>query len=154
MLRRLFLKSAISLAVLPSKAFSTTITNYDLAILNKTIWGEARGESSLGRKAVVHVIFNRLKTNNHHFMDQKTIASICLKKFQFSCWLFKNIHQIKNDHVWKSVKRDVREAIEEYQRGIDHSNGAILYYSEEIVPPLWIYDHIWVKQIGKHIFYR
>ena len=55
----------------------------DVTIMAKTIWGEARGESDEGKAAVGWVIRNRAEKPRWWGL---TIAGVCLKKWQFSCW--------------------------------------------------------------------
>ena len=59
------------------------ISEDDLMIMAKTIWGEARGEGRNGQVAVAWVIRNRAE---HGGWYGNTIRSVCLHPFQFSCW--------------------------------------------------------------------
>lgn len=56
------------------------ITARDIDILTRTIYGEARGESGLGKLAVAWVIVNRAKH------ARSSLAAACLKSIHFSCW--------------------------------------------------------------------
>ena len=53
-------------------------------VLALTIYGEARGEPAEGKIAVGSVILERV---DHRDWDGKTIPEVCLKKWQFSCFL-------------------------------------------------------------------
>lgn len=129
------------------------LSAYDKAVLVKTAWGETRGESSLGRMAVVHVILNRIYTENREFKSYKSIAQVCLKKYQFSCWLDKiTMRHIKVDDTFKDVKADVEAAIKAYEHGIDYSNGALYYFSDIIDAPKWASSYNQVNKIGLHNF--
>lgn len=61
-----------------------------LSALARTIYGEARGESTDGKIAVGHVILNRLyqaKKNQSRAKQFGTnVEEVCFKKWQFSCW--------------------------------------------------------------------
>ena len=59
------------------------ISDNDLMIMAKTIWGEARGEGRNGQVAVAWVIRNRAQCGGWF---GRTIAEVCLKDQQFSCW--------------------------------------------------------------------
>src|SRR5688500_4029200 len=63
----------------------------DLDTLARTLWGEARGEGRNGMQAVANVIMNRYKLarSNSGYARQwgRTVAEVCRKKYQFSCWL-------------------------------------------------------------------
>lgn len=49
-------------------------------LLAITVWGEARGESPLGRAAVAHSILNRCRQKG------LTVAQVVLKPWQYSCF--------------------------------------------------------------------
>ena len=53
----------------------------DLVIAARTVYGEARGESFEGKRAVAHVLLNRLRAGN-----SSSLAGVCLRPLQFSCW--------------------------------------------------------------------
>ena len=55
----------------------------DIEVLSKTIYGEARGESLLGKIAVGHVVLNRVKAESWY---GDSIEGVCRKKQQFSCF--------------------------------------------------------------------
>jgi len=57
----------------------------DLDMLARTLWGEARGESELGQIAVAWVIRNRAEDPGKDWWGD-TVADVCLKPSQFSCW--------------------------------------------------------------------
>lgn len=50
------------------------------SVLALTVWGEARGEPVEGQVAVAWVIKNRAASR------RQTIQTVCLAKWQFSCW--------------------------------------------------------------------
>lgn len=53
-------------------------------IMALTIYGEARGESTEGKIAVGSVILERV---DHRAWDGRTVQEVCLRKWQFSCFL-------------------------------------------------------------------
>jgi len=63
------------------------MTDHDLDILTRTLYGEARGEYAQAGPAaliaVANVIINRLNREGRY---GKTLTEICLKPKQFSCW--------------------------------------------------------------------
>jgi N-acetylmuramoyl-L-alanine amidase len=63
------------------------MNDHDLDILARTIYGEARGEfvkyGPAALMAVGNVIVNRWKRGGKF---GKTLAEVCLKSKQFSCW--------------------------------------------------------------------
>ena len=58
--------------------------NHDIDILARTIYGEARGEIEEGKRAVGLCILNRYKSKK--WFSANTIAEVCQKPLQFSCW--------------------------------------------------------------------
>ena len=52
----------------------------DETIAALTVFGEARGEDDLGRRAVAHVLLNRGRVRKH------SLLQVCLQAAQFSCW--------------------------------------------------------------------
>lgn len=68
-----------------SQAHQTVLTlDNDTEILARTIYGEARGETSAGKQAVASVIMNRFHAGT--YPGAGTIAGICRAPNQFSCW--------------------------------------------------------------------
>ena len=62
----------------------TKASAHDIDVMARTIYGEARGETWLGKVQVAIVILNRLKSRR--WFAGKTIAETCQKPWQFSCW--------------------------------------------------------------------
>ena len=67
-----------------------------LVLAALTLYGEARGEKALGKKAVLWTIKNRRRIARefvakrgraHPLFGDGSLASCVLKKYQFSCWL-------------------------------------------------------------------
>ena len=56
------------------------ITAPDIEVLARTVYGEARGESDLGKLAVAWVVVNRAKRAHIG------LAAACLKSIHFSAW--------------------------------------------------------------------
>ncbi len=57
-----------------------TLTPRDIDVLARTVYGEARGESELGKLAVAWVVVNRARK------ARSSLAAACLKSTHFSCW--------------------------------------------------------------------
>lgn len=56
----------------------------DEEILARTLWGEGRGEGRTGMHAIANVIMNRVAGRKWWGL---TVREVCLKPYQFSCWL-------------------------------------------------------------------
>ena len=72
------------------------ISDSDLMIMAKTIWGEARGESHNGQVAVAWVIRNRAERGGWW---GNTIREVCLKDQQFSCWNHNDCNRAQIDSL-------------------------------------------------------
>ena len=72
------------------------ISDSDLMIMAKTIWGEARGESYSGQVAVAWVIRNRAERGGWW---GNTIREVCLKDQQFSCWNHNDCNRAQIDSL-------------------------------------------------------
>ncbi len=134
------------------------MTQNDLDIFARTLYGEARGEyttSGVGAFiAVGNVIMNRFKRKRYG----DTIADVCLKPRQFSCWnqgdpnriliqdinlngvtLFKcclKVAQMLMDKRWPDLTRNS-----------DH-------YHAKSMRPYWSRNSKVRLELGNHIFYK
>ena len=137
----------------------------DLDFLFRTIYGEARGESTTGKIAVGFVVCNRAKIakvykkehdKNHPLYGSGTPMSACTVAYQFSCW---NLGDL-NLEIIKALDPESTEAqpsvmaakaaLEE--TAPDPSNGATHYHAEGMSPS-WAYGRTPTAVIGQHIFY-
>lgn len=135
----------------------------DLDILARTIYGEARGEyfrpdgGVAALIAVGNVILNRLHAKKHY---GKTIAEVCQKAYQFSCWNPSD----PNSYLIRSIKVDQDDIFKLTQRvaqGITKENwpdltkGANHYHASWLSRyPDWSQGHKVVCRIGQHLFYK
>lgn len=134
------------------KDYLLTLSSIDL--MARTIYGEARGESTAGQEAVANVIINRLKKQGWY---GKTIHEVILKPYQFSCWLEND----PNFNILLSIHLKLDKQIEIATKAIkleliDNTNGATHYHTKQIVPD-WIKNPDRMRktvEIGNHIFYR
>lgn len=123
------------------------MTRFDLEICARTIWGEARGETPEGQRAVMHVLLNRLATGRW-----KTLAAVCLASKQFSCWNDSDPNRIK---MCEASDKDLWAAFAIVDNpGDDLTFGAEYYYTLAIKPPPWAADMQRCGIIGKHVFYK
>lgn len=143
----------------------------DILIGALTIYGEARGDSQDGRVAVAHTILNRCKARKwwgeSHIYPSHSIAAVCLKPQQFSCWnkldpnsgaLLKLRAQyreaIQDRHCRASLKALI-DALDGFVN--DHTQGSTHYLTTALhnsgKAPEWAKRGDYIE-IGKHRFFR
>ncbi|MGB1077774.1 MAG: cell wall hydrolase [Bdellovibrionales bacterium] len=144
-------------------------TDYDIDIMARTIWGEARNEGYKGMQAVANVIMNRfeLAQKNSAYARRfgKTVAQICRKPFQFSVWNEKDPNRAKLekvtiiDHRFETAQEIARKAIE--GRLSDVTSSADHYLNIEFTKeirggslPNWADLTKTTRKIGAHTFLR
>lgn len=126
----------------------------DIDVVARTVYGEARGEPNLGKTAVAHVILNRVK---HGGWWGNTIQRVCLKKYQFSCWLKDDPNLPKilavdaSDSVFGTCLSIAEDAI--LGRSCDPTNGADSYLVTGL-KTAWTENLVPCAVIGNHSFYR
>jgi hypothetical protein len=131
--------------------------NHDLLTLGRTVYGEARGETTLGREAVANVVMNRVRSPRY----PNTIGQVCTQPFQFSCWNANdpNFPKIRSIRLGDNALFDECYAAgERVVKGVvpDHTHGALHYYSSRIPPPSWVTNSpsaVMTAEIGTHRFY-
>jgi N-acetylmuramoyl-L-alanine amidase len=142
-------------------AVSKTPDSRDIDILARTIWGEARGGGYSGMAAVASVIMNRVNLDLNH--DGKPdwwgegVQGVCLKKWQFSCWLENDPNRAKllavneRDGLFRQALAIARKAVAGEMK--DETKGATHYHAIYMTPK-WAVGKRWCARIGRHLFYR
>jgi len=137
------------------------LSGRDLDIAARTVYGEARGESFQGMKAVAWVLRNRSEIDI--WDDGKpdwwgeTLSEVCQKKWQFSCWNFNDPNRMKllalpvTNETYKQCLRAVAEVLVEPQIA-DATMGAFHYHAIGIHPS-WASAAQPSLRMGNHIFY-
>ncbi len=126
--------------------------NWDTQIGSRTLYGECRGESEEGQRAVAHVLWNRMRDGRWG----KTIAAVCLARLQFSCW-----NPSDPQRPLMAVLADENPTLQKLagilagaEAGDDPTRGALFYYSDTMtVPPKWATGMKLLRKIGHHTFY-
>lgn len=143
------------LTILPgARGRDFPISEADLDLVARTIWGEARGEGPAGWIAVAHVI--RRRAENPRWWG-RTVSEVVLAPAQFSVWsdpeIAERLRRVPQDDSYLMA---VRAAAYGVFRGVfaDPTNGADHYHSTSIAPPLWARDRKPCAHIGRHVFYR
>lgn len=134
----------------------------DTEVLAMTMWGEARGEGEEGMRAVAYVVLNRAA---HHNYWGASVAEVCRKPYQFSCW---NLNDPNLDKMRRVTLSDPQFAIAfdiastllgrakgRVQWSQDPTKGATHYHEWSLQPmPRWARGHVPCARIGRHVFYN
>lgn len=131
----------------------------DVDILARTVYGEARGEPARGKEAVAAVVMNRVRRarNRGGYWWGDTVARVCRKPRQFSCWNEADPNRAKilaveaGHRVFDSCLRIARRAIAGTLK--DPTNGATHYHADGVCPP-WSAGRAPSAEIGRHRFYN
>lgn len=128
----------------------------DVQILARTAYGENRGGGSQGMQSVLNVIMNRAKKPRWW---GKTPREVCLKPYQFSCWL-------KTDPNLATI-RTVTEATPLFSVAValatkalageleDITKGATYYYAKSMKkPPAWAEGKTPCAVIASQLFFN
>lgn len=129
-------------------------TFHDLEVLARTIFGEAGGEPEEGKRAVGHVVLNRFRSEK--WFSAGTIAGVCQKKAQFSCWTPADPVYHKMLNAGLPALGPAFDAAYSVLHGssTDPTDGSTHYYAVSIQEPVWARGHTPVIQIGHHKFYK
>lgn len=128
----------------------------DLLVMARTVWAEARGEGEIGMLAVACVIVNRANDPGKDWWGDD-IPSVCLKPYQFSCWLESDPNRGKLLMVGPDDKQFLRAlrvcAGALLQDGRDPT-GKADHYHHRAIAPAWAKGKTPSASIGNHVFYR
>ncbi len=127
----------------------------ELDILARTLWGEARGEGLRGMQAVATVILNRARNPRWWGHD---VRSVCLAKYQFSCWLPKPEGELPSvqgvtvtDPSFELARSIAAGALGKL---VDATCGADTYANLHVSSPAWARGKTPCAIIGMHSFFR
>ncbi|KAI9556477.1 hypothetical protein GHT06_016265 [Daphnia sinensis] len=123
--------------------------------LLKTVFGEARGESVEGQRAVAWVIKNRADLNRSYW-GGSNIARVCKHPGQFECW--NDASYIENAIRSTSGKAEY-DAIDRWlphvYQGPDPTGGADHFNNPDKEGyPSWTANCHFLMKIGGHQFYK
>lgn len=126
---------------------------YDKQIAALTVYMEASGEAEAGQIAVLNVLVNRLKTKRWGY----TLAEVCLKPYQFSCWNTKDPNRIRvarlpeDSALLQRIENLVGRALANDLP--DNTGGALFYLAPALCDPKWAARMKRTATIGKHWFF-
>lgn len=139
------------------------ITHNDLEVLARTLWGEARGERTVGMVAVAWTIRNRVDMDLNH--DGKPdwwgegYTGVCKAPYQFSCWLPNDPnypYMAGTKQIPSTEMALATAAAQSVVTGVvsDPTRGATHYHATSIKPPKWTVNAKHTTTIGRHAFYK
>ena len=128
--------------------------NYEIELLARTIWGEARGEGQQGMQAVANVIMNRVNKGGWY---GATVEDVVKKPYQFSTWNSNDPNRAKAEAVtvndvqyWTATKL---AALAYNGQLADLTSGATHYHARYAAPS-WAKGQTPTAVIGNHVFYK
>lgn len=117
------------------------MTESNLTALTKVVYGEARGESDEGKRAVAHVVVNRSRKSG------KSIQYEASKPHQFAGY-----KTPMKDATSKAKCEEIAKSVLEGQ-STDPTGGATFFYSGSTVPS-WAKGKSPCATIGGHKFFK
>jgi spore germination cell wall hydrolase CwlJ-like protein len=141
----------------------TPVTNEDIDILARTIYGEARGEYTRPEGglaaliAIANVVLNRVAQRTWY---GKTIKEVCLKPYQFSCWnqndpnrtVIMTANPCKDKIFQRCMEVATKTAAGEWP---DLTFGSDHYYAVWLpIAPTWSLGKHPMVKIGCHAFFN
>lgn len=131
--------AALSMGDRPAKAVPNLSQN-DINLMARAVYGEARGEPYIGQVAVAAVILNRLESPSF----PNTISGILFEPGAFTC--------VADGQIWLTPNQTAYKAVRDALNGWDPTGGALYYFNPATATSKWIWSRPQLKRIGKHIF--
>lgn len=126
---------------------------WQLLTAARTLWQETRGEPDEGRRAVAHVIWNRVKSGRWG----KTLGAVCLYHAQFSGWLSPkdpNFQASCNLADNDPLLQHLVQILVQTEAEPDITNGAMWYVADWLNPkPPWTTGATFKGKFGTQLFY-
>jgi N-acetylmuramoyl-L-alanine amidase len=142
---------------------ATDASDFDIEIMARTVYGEARGESRTTQLGVAAAMVNRHKAGK--WFSGETLAECCAmhaagnKYGQFSCWnvFDPNYSQMfrvdENNLILVQCRGCVNEALGEAPQD-DIVRGATHYANLNVCDPDWVDSATKTVTIGKLTFFK
>lgn len=146
-MRRVIASGMLAVAIFPAMLHSSNVPEIninmkELRCLELNIHFEARGESTVGKKAVALVTLNRTKAKSF----PETICEVIKQPGQFS-W----VTQFPNYHLTKVSKQISQIAFDAMTNGYrDFTRGALYFHNKTVEG----FNRRVTFVEGNHIFYR
>nr|WP_156337203.1 cell wall hydrolase [Paenibacillus dakarensis] len=119
-----------------------SLSRYEVKMVSKVIYSEARGESYKGQVAVGAVVMNRIQTKGF----PNTAKGVVFQKNAFTAVSDGQYNLKPNQQAYKAALDAVR--------GWDPTKNALYYFNPKIATSQWIFSRPRTVKIGSHIFAR
>jgi spore germination cell wall hydrolase CwlJ-like protein len=133
--------------------YTKIFNDKQIKCLADNIYFEARGEKSIGKKAVALITINRLK----HDKFANTICGVVYEKTPFGkcqfSWTCNRYYKITDYAAYKKCKKIAINVIVNYDYIHDFTHGATFFHNHKAAPK-WSRKHKKTISIGKHTFYK
>ena len=124
------------------------LSNQDLCAL--CVWREARGEGSIGKRGVAHVILNRM---NHGGYGGSDVHGVVLKPYQFSSFLESDpnseLWPLDEDALWIDSQQAAQAVLLGFDTDI--TAGALFYFSRPLTEPPSAWGPVGVTLVVGHL---
>lgn len=131
------------------------VTDRDLDLATRTLWGECRGEPLEGQQAIAWVIRTRASWEPVAWWG-RTVAEVVLKPKQFTCWNFDCVERPKlialeaDDQEYLSLRAVVKAVMD---GDVPDPTGGATHYERIGAGARWAEGKQISAIIGKHAFY-
>ena len=123
-----------------NSANASGVSDADLYLLARTIYGEGRGEPYTGQVAIGAVVMNRVRSPQF----PNTISGVVYQRHAFTAVSDGQINLTPDDKAMKAAKDAIN--------GWDPTGGALYYYNPAVATSAWIFDRQTITVIGRHVF--
>lgn len=123
-----------------SSSGSSGFSSYEINLIARAVYGEARGEPYTGQVAVAAVILNRVADSRF----PKTVAGVIYQAGAFDVVADGQINLTPNETAYKAA----RDAV----NGWDPTYGCLYYYNPKTATNKWIRTLPIATSIGSHVF--
>ena len=130
----------IVLAFFVNRPEQFNVSDEELQLMSRTVYGEARGEIYRGKVAVAAVILNRVKSDGF----PSTIADVIYQPNAFTA--------VNDGQINLGTDEECMQACRDALKGKDPTRGCVYYYNPKTATNQWIKSRPVVVTIGRHVF--
>ena len=121
---------------------SANISDSDIYLIARAVYGEARGEVYLGQVAVAAVILNRVKDPNF----PNSVAGVVYQPGAFDA--------VSDGQINLSPDEQAIRAARDAFNGWDPTDGCVYYYNPKTATNKWMLSKEVTLTVGNHVFCR